>query len=161
MGLSACGDGSDPVSTGAGAEAAPTTPAPAPAPTEPAPSTEPAPPGGDSPVDGLSAAQLRTVVEAPPSGTAARRRTGPVADRVTVDGRTVWRITIPGTYDLLSSRITVTVGGTDVGEGIIAPDLTALVAVVADPAVLVAGAPVAYRWGAGDPVAAGRLEVAR
>jgi hypothetical protein len=112
-------------------------------------------------VDGLTAAELRSVVAAPSPSAAGRRRTGPVAEQVAVGGRTVWRITIPGTYELLSSRIVVAVGGTDVGEGVVAPDLTALVAVAPDPAVLVAGAPVTYRWGAGEPVAAGALEVVR
>ena len=163
VGMTACGGGSEPVEAGAGAETAPTAPA-ATEPPAPGPPTttaeEPSAATGPSPVDGLTAAELRSVVEAPPAG-GERRRTGPVADRVTVGGRTVWRITIPGTYELLSSRIVVAVGGTDVGEGVVAPDLTALVAVAPDPGVLVAGAPVTYRWGAGEPVAAGALEVVR
>jgi hypothetical protein len=161
VGLNACGGGSEPVETGAGAEAAPTAPDPT-GPGTPTTATAEEPPAatGPSPVEGLTAAELRSVVEAPPTP-AGRRRTGPVADRVTVGGRAVWRITIPGTYELLSSRIVVAVGGTDVGEGVVAPDLSALVAVATDPAVLVAGAPVTYRWGAGEPVAAGALEVVR
>jgi hypothetical protein len=160
VGLTACGDGSDPVEAGAGAEAAPSAPG-----EEPGPATEPdaaEPAEGPSPVDGLSAAELRTVVEAPPSPSATGRPTvGPVADQVPVAGRTAWRITIPGTYELLSSRIVVAIGGQDVGEGVVVPDLTALVAVVLDPALVVDGATVTYRWGAGEPIDAGPLEVVR
>jgi len=174
VGLIACGDASDPVEAGAGAEAAPSTAGEEPAPaTDPAPSTEPPtteasdaeePPDaeGPSPVDGLTAAELRAVVEAPPSPSpTGRPAAGPVADQVPVAGRTVWRITIPGTYELLSSRIIVAIGGQDVGEGVVLPDLTALVAVSLDPAVVVEGAAVTYRWGAGAPVEAGALEVVR
>ncbi len=161
--LTACGDAPDPVEAGA----APVAESTVPPPTEPSsPTTGPQPrvPGTTaevaSPVAGLTPAELRTVVEAPGRATARQRR-GPVAERVRVGGRTVWRLTIPGDHELLSSRIVVAVGGTDLGEGVVRPDLTALVAVPADPAVLVAGAPVTYRWGAGAPIAAGPLEVVR
>ncbi|HEX7133254.1 MAG TPA: hypothetical protein VF228_11795 [Iamia sp.] len=157
MGLTSCGGGSEPVEAGAGAEAAPSEPGQQPVPTTEAPGAP-----VSSPVDGLTAAELRAVVEAPPApAPTGRRRTGPVADEVPVGDGTVWRITIPGRHEVLSSRIIVAIGGQDVGEGVVAPDLTALVVVVTDPAVVVAGAPVTYRWGAGDPVEAGPLEVVR
>lgn len=168
MSLAACGDAPDPIETGAGAGPV-STAATSPVSTEVADTTAPAETTTTiasgpttpqpSPVDGLTSVQLRTVVEAPVRAT--RRNAGPVADRVTVDGRTLWRVSIPGSFDLLASRITVTVGVTDVGEGVVSPDLSRLVAVVADPSSLVAGAPVSYRWGAGDPIAAGALEVVR
>lgn len=167
--LAACGDASDPIETGAEAGTA-STAVTSPVSTEAGATTVPADPTTTttasgpttpqpSPVDGLTSVQLRTLVEAPTP--TERRSAGPVADRVSVDGRTLWRVVIPGSFDLLAARITVSVGGTDVGEGVVAPDLSRLVAVVTDPAALVAGAPVAYRWGAGDPVAAGALEVVR
>jgi len=163
VGLIACGDGSDPVEAGAGAEAAPSAPGEEPVPAPEPPDADESPEAqGPSPVDGLSAAELRAVVEAPPSPSpTGRPAVGPVADQVTVAGRTVWRITIPGTYELLSSRIVVAVGGRDVGEGVVLPDLTALVAAALDPAVVVEGALVTYRWGANDPVEAGPLDVVR
>lgn len=160
VGLIACGSGSDPVEVGAGAGAAPSEQEGGPVPTASEPAPDPA--DGPSPVEGLTAAELRSAVEAPPApALAGRRGRGPVADQVTVGGRTVWRITIPGTFDVLSSRIVVAVGGRDVGEGVVTADLSALVAVATDPAVVVAGAPVTYRWGATAPVEAGRLEVVR
>lgn len=169
--LAACGGASDPIDTAAAAgpsSTAVTSPVPTDAaPTTEAPSTDatttttvdgPSTPQ-PSPVDGLDSAQLREVVDAP--APANRRSAGPVADQVAVADRTLWRVTVPGDFDLLGSRITVSIGGTDVGEGIVAPDLSRLVAIVADPAALVAGAPVTYRWGSGEPVSAGALEVAR
>lgn len=160
LALTSCGSGpDDPVRAGA----APAAQAPeAQAPTSTTVAAEVPSGDGASPVDGLTAAQLRQVVEAPPApAPAAQRRNGPVADRVAVAGRTVWRITVPGTFDVLSAQVVVAVGGRDVGIGVLTPDLDALVAVTTDPAVVAAGAPVTYRWGAADPVAAGALEVVR
>lgn len=122
--------------------------------------TDPGDPG-PSPVEGLDAERLQEAVAAPlPSG--ARGRTGPVADRVQVTGGAeVWRVRIPGSFPPRAARATVTVGGTDVGPAVESPDLTALVAVTTDPALLVDGAAVTYRWEQGDPVDAGTLEVVR
>lgn len=179
--LSSCAGGADdPVEVGAGAPAAsgedpapppsdgasdPGTTDPAAAPSEDAPeaSTVPVAPGdAPSPVEGLTADELRAALAAPASDRATRaRRTGPVAEPVTVAGRTLWRITIPAEAELLSSAIVVAVGGTDVGEAVATPDLTALVAVTADAAAVRAGQAVTYRWGAGSPIDAGTLEVVR
>lgn len=176
---SGCGGGSEPVQAGAEAEPGPSS-APGPEPgasTEVAPgadptspldeaasttqAAEPPPADGPSSVEGLSAAELQAVVEAPGPATGARRQAGPLADQVAVGGRTVWRITIPGTYDLLSSQIVVSVGGRDVGTGVVSSDLATLVAVTTDPALVVPGAAVTHRWGAGAPVDSGPLEVVR
>jgi hypothetical protein len=140
-----------------------TTDAPAPPTTEAAAVATTAPPSdaGTSPVRGLSPAQLRAAVLAAPSGP-AKRSGGATVERIDLpDGPTVWRVRIPGRFPVRAERATVAVGARDVGEGIVTPQLDALVAVTTDPAGLVAGAPVTYRWGQEPSVAAGKLEVAR
>ncbi len=178
--LTACGGGSEPVDAGAGAPAAPgregeTSPPgaeadgaaetdTAEADTAATQADDAGEPVGDapSPVEGLTADQLREAVEAPSSAAAVQaRRRGPVAEPITVAGRSLWRVTVPGRFQILSSAIVVAVGGHDVGEGVVADDLASLVVVTADPAPLVAGAAVTFRWGAGAPTAAGSLEVVR
>jgi hypothetical protein len=113
-----------------------------------------------SPVPGLSASDLRTVVEAP-GALSTRALPGPVADPVVVGGRTVWRVTVPGTFTVRDARVVVEVGGRPIGQGVLTPDLGRLVAATADPAGLVAGAPVAYRYEGGPSVPAGNLAVRR
>lgn len=142
------------------AEPTPTTAAPA-APettsTTAAPAVGPAAP---SPVDGLDAAELQAALAAPLGSTA--RSAGPVADRVTLDdGTTVWRVRVPGDFDARSARVSISVGGRVVGEGVLAPDLAAITAVSTDGAGLTAGRPVTYQWEGGPSVAAGNLAVAR
>jgi hypothetical protein len=131
---------------------------------EPAPTTTtlPEPDGGaPSPVAGLTAAELRAAVEAPSSAT-TRAATGPTAERVSLgDGRTVWRVRIPGEVPVRAARVEVLVGGRSIGEGIVAPDLSSLSVVTVDGAGLVAGAPVATRWEGATAEPAGTLVVAR
>lgn len=121
-------------------------------------------PGGDpgpSPVDGLDAAQLREAVTAPPTP-ASRARPGPVAERVTLaDGRTVWRVRIPGSFTLRSAQARISVAGRDLGVAASPPSLDSLVAVTIGDEGLLDGAPVTYRWGTEDPIAAGALAVVR
>ncbi len=175
--LASCGgpDG-EPVAAGGPAPegAAPAEPSVPPTSTGPAPSTTApvaatAPPavgdaGGEAPgssVEGLSAADVRAAVEAPvPGGT--RAAAGPTAEAVRLPGgATVWRVRIPGRFPVRSARVTVLVGGRTVGEGTSGPGLSSLVAVTTDRTGLVAGAAVSYRWDGREPVAAGRLVVAR
>lgn len=113
-----------------------------------------------SPVNGLSAADLRVVVDAP-GAPSTRALAGPVADRVAVGGRTVWRVTVPGAFTVRDARVVVEVGGRVVGQGVLTPDLGRLVAATADGSGLVAGAPVAYRYEGGPSVPAGTLAVRR
>lgn len=180
-----CGGGDRPTEVAAGAGTAPSTteastlpPASAPPSTSTVPATgaprsttsttaaadAPAQPGSGtaaSPVDGLTADQLRSAVEAP-LGTASRRAPGPTVDQVTLpDGTRVWRVRIPGSFRARSARVEVLVGGRRVGEGVLASDLQAITAVTTDGSGLTAGRPVAYRWEGGPSVAAGTLEVAR
>ncbi len=77
------------------------------------------------------------------------------------DGRTAWRVTIPGEFPLRSARLSVTVGGRTVGEGIATPDGSALVAVTLDKTGPVAGAPVTWGPPGQTPTAAGPLAVIR
>lgn len=127
--------------------------------SEVAPVASPSP--APSPVSGLDAAQLREAVQAPVAGSTRARR-GPSVDRVGVTGGPrVWRITIPGEFAARSARVSVSVGDRVVGQGVVTGDLQALVAVTTDGTGLVAGAPVSYRWEGDEPIAAGRLEVAR
>jgi len=122
-----------------------------------APSADP----GPSPVDGLDAAQLREAVTAPPTP-ASRALPGPVAERVTLaDGRTVWRVRIPGSFTLRSAQARISVGGRDLGVAASPPSLDSLVAVTIGDEGLLDGAPVTYRWGTEDPIAAGALAVVR
>jgi hypothetical protein len=125
--------------------------------------TAPPPPEGTaaSPVEGLSAAELRAAVEIEPSG-AVRRLGGPTLESVrTPQGATVLRVRIPGPFPVRAARVEVLVGDRTVGEGIVAPDLSALTAVTLDGSGLVAGAPVSYRWEGAEPVAVGPLGVVR
>ena len=114
---------------------------------------------GASPVDGLAPDDLRTVVEAPRRD---RARRGPVADRVALaDGRSAWRVTIPGEFPLRSARLTVSVGERDVGVGIATPDGGALVAVTLNGDGLVDGAEVTWGAPGAAPTEAGPLAVIR
>lgn len=123
--------------------------------TVPAGPTDP----GPSPVEGLDAGQLLAAVTAPVPPT-ARGGAGPTADRVALpDGRTAWRVRVPGSFPVRSAEATVAVGGRDLGPAVTPPDLSALVAVVPDAGGLVDGARVTYRWTGSDPVDAGALEV--
>ncbi len=112
-----------------------------------------------SPVGRLDPAELRQVVEAPLRD---RTLTGAVAEQVALaDGRTVWRVRIPGEFPPRAARLTVSVADREVGQGIANPDGSALVAVTFDGTGLVAGAPVTYGPPGVDPVAAGPLAVLR
>jgi hypothetical protein len=107
----------------------------------------------------LTPADLRRAVEAPVA-TATRSLHGPTAERIRIGDRTVWRVRIPGEFEVRSARVRVTVGATVVGAGIVTPHLDALVAVTTDPAALASGAAVSYQWQGGPVVPAGRLAVA-
>jgi len=151
--LAGCG-GDAPAEVGAGQ-----APSPATASTTTTVAAAGAP--GPSPVAGLDAAQLQAAVAAapPPAG---RRVTGPVAEPITLeDGRTVWRVRIPGSFPARSAQVSVAVGGRDLGPAVTPPTLDALVVVTTDARGLTAGAPVTYRWGSEPAVAAGPLEVVR
>ncbi len=67
---------------------------------------------------------------------------------------------IPGSFPVRSARVQVLVGGRAVGAGMVTSELDGLVAVTVDPAGLVRGAAVSYRWEGRPAVAAGTLEVA-
>lgn len=158
--------GSDPSAASGPTEASPTTAA-VPVTTATTASSVPTPTVAGSagapaasPVDGLTPAELRTAVEAPAS-VSTRAVSGPVAERVVVGGRSVWRVRIPGSFPVRSARVQVLVGSRIVGLGLEGPDLGALLAVTVDGSGLVAGAPVSYQWEGSRPVAAGRLVVAR
>ena len=98
---------------------------------------------------------------APQRGRTARP-TSPTVDQVVLaDGTRVWRVRVPGSFPARSARVTVSVGGREVGQGITAPDLSAITAVTTDGTGLRAGAAVSYQWEGSPPVAAGTLEVAR
>jgi hypothetical protein len=148
--IAGCGRSSGGESVGAGRPASTATPAAGPTTTTTA--------AGASPVANLTPMDLRRVVEAAGT-TPTRALRGPVAERITVGDRTVWRIRIPGRFEARSARVRVSVGGTVVGAGMVAPHLDALVAVTADPALIVRGAPVTYQWEGSQPVAAGPLAV--
>jgi hypothetical protein len=111
-------------------------------------------------VAGLSPAELRQVVTAPPS-IATRAVTGPVAEQVTVAGRKVWRVRIPGHFPVRDARVVVIVGTRQVGQGIVASNLGSLTAVSPDGTGLVSGAPVRFQWEGTRATSAGRLEVVR
>lgn len=114
-----------------------------------------------SPVEGLTADELRAVIGATASAS-VRSAAGPIADRVSAPGGArVWRVRIPGTFVARSARAVITVGGRTVGEGVLAADLRSLTAVTIDGTGLVAGAAVAVVWEGADPVGAGRLVVVR
>ncbi|WP_421121191.1 hypothetical protein ACE2AJ_07780 [Aquihabitans daechungensis] len=114
-----------------------------------------------SPVDGLEAGQLKAVLEAPVSGS-VRSAAGPTVDQVTLpDGTHVWRVRVPGPFTVRSARIAVTVGGRQVGEAVLAPDLQSITAVTTDGRGLTAGRPVSYQWEGGPSVPAGTLAVVR
>lgn len=179
-----CGGGDRPTEVAAGAGAASTTAVVSTTPASTAPSststvpvtTAPAPDstpsttavapqvdGGTaaSPVEGLTADQLRAAVETP-SRAATRRAAGPTVDEVTLgDGTRVWRVRVPGAFQARSARVEVHVGGRRIGEGVLAPDLQSITAVTTDGSGLIPGRPVAYRWEGGPLEAAGSLEVAR
>lgn len=163
--LAACGRAAsspEPVHAGApaGSTTAPTTTQTT---TAPAPTTTIAGGAGTpdpSPVANLTPTDLRRVVEAP-GRRSTRSLAGPAADRVTVSGRAVWRVRIPGRFAVRDARVEVLVGSRVVGIGMVGPGLTSLVAVTEDGAGLVPGAPVSYRWEGAAAVAAGALEVAR
>ena len=148
-----------PPTTATSTTTAPTTTAPAVPPTTAA---APIPEGSDaSPVDGLTAEELVAAVTAPQRGRTARP-TSPTVDQVVLaDGTRVWRVRVPGAFPARSARVTVSVGGREVGQGITAPDLGAITAVTTDGTGLRAGAAVSYQWEGSPPVAAGTLEVAR
>lgn len=146
---------------GCGSDAGPATVAGQAGPTTGPGTTVVAPAGdpGESPVDGLDAAELQAAVVAPVPP-AASRAARPTVDRVALpDGRTVWRVRIPGTVPARSARATISVGDREIGVAVTPPDLSALVAVTTDGTGLVAGAPVTYRWEGAEAVAAGALEV--
>ena len=167
--LTACGrsaSSTEPVHAGAPV-GSPTAPAPTTTttgPTTTGPTTTTvagdAGPPDPSPVANLTPTDLRRVVEAPgPRST--RSLAGPTADRVTVSGRTVWRVRIPGRFAVRDARVEVLAGDRVVGIGIVGPGLTSLVAVTEDGAGLVPGAPVSYRWEGAAAVSAGSLAVVR
>lgn len=151
----------------AGAEATTTTAAPTSSTTIPAPLEE-APVGDDvvgasdaSPVAGLDATELQAALAAP-GGASGRSLSGPIVDQVTLaDGTRVWRVRVPGTFTARSARVSISVGGRLVGEGVLASDLGSITAVTTDGTGLTAGRPVSYQWEGGPTVAAGKLGVAR
>ena len=114
-----------------------------------------------STVPGLSPDEVKAAVLAPASAT-VRRAPGATVERLTLpSGVAVWRIRIPGSFPARSARVTVSVGGREVGAGTTSPTLDALVAVTTDGSGLVAGARVSFRWEGSEPVAAGALAVVR
>jgi len=123
------------------------------------PTTSPPPAdSGASLVDGLTPAELKAVIDAPGSAS-TRAVTGPYAERVSAGGGTYWRVTIPGSFPVRDARVRVQVGSRQVGEGVVANDLGALVAVSADGRGLTSGAAVSYQWEGSPSTAAGKLVV--
>lgn len=154
-------DASTTVATSTTAVIASTTTATAPATTTTSAVPPPSGPAAPSPVDGLDAAQLQAAL-ALPVGTSARSASGPTVDQVALPGGTrVWRVRVPGDFTARSARVSISVGGRTVGEGVLSPDLAAITAVTTDGSGLSAGRPVTYRWEGGSPIAAGNLAVAR
>ena len=115
----------------------------------------------ESPVDGLTAEQLKTALQAPLSET-LRNAAGPTADRVaTSGGQTAWRVRVPGQFNARGARVSISVGGELVGEAVLAPDLASIATVTTDAGPLRSGAAVSYQWEGSDPVPAGNLTVIR
>ena len=152
-----------PSTTPSSTSTAPATTVPTPDSTTSTIAVAPQPGGGTaaSPVEGLTADELRAAVEAPVPA-ANRRAVGPTVDQVTLaDGTRVWRVRVPGAFPARAARVEVQVGGRRVGEGVLAPDLQSITAVTTDGSGLTAGRPVTFRWEGGPLEAAGPLELAR
>lgn len=115
----------------------------------------------ESPVEGLSADQLKAALQAPLSST-LRNAAGPTADLVaTSAGQTAWRVRVPGQFAARGARVSISVGGELVGEAVLAPDLGSIATVTTDAGPLRSGAAVTYQWEGSDPVPAGTLTVIR
>lgn len=143
--LAGCGSGTDHAATRASGSSG-----------DPGPSTTV---GGA--VEGWAPADVRAAVTAPAPPT-GRRSAGPTAEQVTLPGgRVAWRIRIPGRRPVRSARGIVSVGGTVVGPAIATPAVDALVVVVVDPAVLIAGRPVTIAYGRAPAEPLGPLAVVR
>lgn len=150
-------------STTVAAEPAATTPGVGETTTPPASTSSTTTPVGSdpSPVEGLTAGELRAALDAP-VGSSVRSAPGPTAERVALpDGTRVWRVRIPGDFPVRAARVQVLVAGETVGEGVVGSDLGSLTAVAPDGVPLRTGDPVAYRWDGGTEIAVGRLVVVR